>query len=236
MAADAPSIPINHDLISEQPPEIQELLLLHLSSVIKANETTNITRISFEEEGRRLHIEDSLSGLPEIRMAPEGEYADIGSGAGYPGIPLALATGRTTMLIDSVGKKVKLLNDFIVELGLEDHVHAESSRIEEFALDNRERFSVISARALSKLGVLLELASPLLAIGGQLICFKSHVDEDEFNHAVSLNNKTGMKLVSDREFFLSDGVTYRRILVFEKKRPSQIKLPRRNGLAQKNPL
>lgn len=230
------SIPINHNLFLDQPVVVQQQLLLHLNLVIKANETTNITRISSQEEAMILHIEDSLSGIPEILSAPTGYYADIGSGAGYPGIPIALATGRKTTLIDSVGKKVKILNGFIEELEATEFIEAEAARIEEYALNNREKFSVISARALSKLGVLLELSSPLLAIGGRLVCFKSHVDDEELQHAIGLNNKTGMKLVSDREYYLSDGETYRRILVFEKKRPSQIKLPRRNGLAQKNPL
>ena len=81
-----------------------DLLRRHLELVIEANKTTNITRIESMEEGMVLHVEDSLVGLPELEAAPAGRYADLGSGAGYPGIPLAVETGRETLLVDSVGK------------------------------------------------------------------------------------------------------------------------------------
>ena len=68
----------------------EDLLKRHLELVIEANKTTNITRISTWDEGMLLHVQDSLVGLPELREAPEGRMVDIGSGAGYPGIPLAI--------------------------------------------------------------------------------------------------------------------------------------------------
>ena len=73
----------------------------HLELVIEANKTTNLTRIDSIEEAITRHIEDSRSGLPEMKAAIEGLYGDLGSGAGYPGIPLAIATGRKTLLIDA---------------------------------------------------------------------------------------------------------------------------------------
>ena len=78
----------------------QDLIVRHLNLVIKANETLNLTRIDTAEEGMLLHIEDSLTGLEEVSEAPSGLYGDLGSGAGFPGIPLAIATGRETVLID----------------------------------------------------------------------------------------------------------------------------------------
>lgn len=213
----------------------QELIIKHLELVIEANKTTNITRISSFEEGMVLHVEDSLSGLLEINESPEGLYGDMGSGAGFPGIPLAIETGRPTVLIDSVGKKAVLLQKFADELGL-DNVSSYGGRLEELAAERPGQFSVLTARALSKLGSLMELAAPLLKKSGRLICYKSHIEEEELAHAVSLEKKLGLKLVSDRDFYLSDGETYRRIVTFEKVKKPTIKLPRHVGYAQKKPL
>lgn len=213
----------------------QELITKHLKLVIEANKMTNITRISSFEEGMVLHVEDSLSGLLEINKSPEGLYGDMGSGAGFPGIPLAIETGRPTVLIDSVGKKAVLLQKFADELGL-DNVSSYGGRLEELAVERPGQFSVLTARALSKLGSLMELATPLLKKGGRLICYKSHIEEEEITHAISLEKKLGFKLVSDRDFYLSDGETYRRIVVFEKVKKPTIKLPRHVGYAQKKPL
>ncbi len=213
----------------------QELITKHLELVIEANKTTNITRISSFEEGMVLHVEDSLSGLPEINECPEGLYGDMGSGAGFPGIPLAIETGRPTVLIDSVGKKAVLLQKFADELGLVN-VSSYGGRLEELANERPGQFSALTARALSKLGSLMELATPLLRRGGRLICYKSHIEEEELAHAISLEKRLGLRLVSDRDFYLSDKETYRRIVTFEKVRKPTIKLPRHVGYAQKKPL
>ena len=214
----------------------QALLEKHLQLVIEANKTINLTRITDVEAARVLHIEDSLAALPEMNAAPRGEYADIGSGAGYPGIPLALATQRKTTLVDSVKKKATALTKFVEELGLEGTVSVYGGRVEELALERPKCFAVITARAFSSLPSILELANPLLCRHGQVICYKAHVPQEEYDHAIEPEELLGMKLVSDRENTLSDGETYRRILVFEKEHTAKVKLPRRNGLAQKKPF
>ena len=214
----------------------QALLEKHLQLVIEANKTTNLTRIVDVESARILHIEDSLAALPEMEAAPHGEYADIGSGAGYPGIPLAIATQRTTMLVDSVKKKAAFLGSFVRELGLEETVSVFGGRVEELSIERPKSFSVITARAVSSLASILELANPLLCRHGQVICYKAHIPQEELEHALELEGLLGMKLVSDRETMLSDGETYRRILVFEKEHTAKVKLPRRNGMAQKKPF
>ena len=210
-----------------------DLLRRHLELVIEANKTTNITRIESMEEGMVLHVEDSLVGLPELEAAPAGQYADLGSGAGYPGIPLAVETGRETLLVDSVGKKVSILDGFIEKLEL-PHVSTYAGRIEDLARERPGEFAVVTARALAKLSVLMELACPLLQQGGRLVCYKAHVDDEEFAHAQSLQEKLGMKLVSDRSVSLGDNA--RRIIVFERVGNPSISLPRRTGMAQKKPL
>ena len=141
-------------------PELQieqrKLLDLHLELVLKENERSNLTRIVDWQQGQLLHIEDSLVGLQEFEDAPSGRAADLGSGGGFPGIPLAIVSGRQIMLVDSVAKKTTALDRMIEELGLEGQVSTYTGRSEELALEMPESFAVITARALSSLPSLLE--------------------------------------------------------------------------------
>lgn len=210
-----------------------DLLKRHLELVIEANKTTNITRISTWEEGMLLHVEDSLVGLPEVMDAPAGRMADIGSGAGYPGIPLAIESGRQTLLADSVGKKTAILSSMVETLGLEN-VEVYTGRIEDLAREKPAAFTVVTARALAQLSILMELASPMLQEGGRLVCYKANVSDEELQHALSLQEQLGMKHVSDRTVTLGDNC--RRIICFEKTGRPRIKLPRKVGMAQKRPL
>ncbi len=216
--------------------EQRKLLDQHLWLVIKENETTNLTRIVDWESAQVLHIEDSIQGFPEVAAAPEGRYLDMGSGAGFPGIPLAILSGRETLLVDSVGKKTKALDKFISELGLAGSANTYHGRIEDLAVERPGEFAVVTARALSQIASLLELASPLLCKGGRLVCYKTQPESEELDHAKDVARKLGMEFVSSRGFILSDGETQRAIIVFEKRCNPSMKLPRRVGLAQKKPF
>lgn len=216
--------------------EQRKLLDQHLRLVIEENKVTNLTRIVDWESAQILHIEDSIQGLPEFYAAPEGKYLDMGSGAGFPGIPLAILSPRETLLVDSVGKKTKALDRFISELGLTGSVSTYHGRIEDLASERPGEFSVVTARALSQIVSLLELASPLLCKGGRLVCYKTQPESEELDHAKDVARKLGMEFVSTRGFVLSDGETQRAIIVFEKRCNPSMKLPRRVGLAQKKPF
>lgn len=231
---------INEGIIAmtylEQLDDSQQMLIRkHLNAVIDWNEKVNLTRIDDESDGYLLHVEDSLSALPEFNDAPEGKYGDIGSGGGYPGIPLAIASGRETVLIDARKKKMDVVASIVEDLGLKDRISTYAGRAELLARQKPESFAVITARALAKLPVLMELASPLLMRNGELICYKSQLDEQELKDAKRVQKATGMVLKTDREFVLGDDIT-RRILVFRKELQPKRKLPRQEGMAQKNPL
>lgn len=215
--------------------EQRKLLDLHLQLVIEENKVTNLTRIIDWDSAQVLHIEDSLVGLAEIENAPSGKYLDMGTGAGFPGIPIAIMTGRETVLADSVGKKTKALDRIINALDIASHVSTYNGRIEELSLISPESFSVISARALSSLASLLELSSPLLQKDGYLVCYKSQDVDDELEHAKSVADKLGFEYVSRRDTLLSDSVTERSIIVFKKIHEPLVILPRRVGMAQKKP-
>ena len=219
----------------EATPEQQALLERHLQLVINANKQTNITRIDTWDEGWLLHVEDSLVGLDEVNAAPDGELADLGSGAGFPGIPLAITTNRKVTLVESVGKKASILGQFADSLNLLDRVLIYSGRAEELAREVGSKYSVITARALSSLPSLMELASPLLEQDGVLVCYKSSDIEDELMAAEILQEKLAMHLLAKRDVILSDGVTPRSIVTFKKQGEPLVSLPRREGQAQRKP-
>lgn len=216
--------------------QTMSLMQRYLDSILEANKVTNLTRITDGEQARLLHIEDSLVGLPEVNEAPTGLYGDLGSGGGFPGVPLALATGRKTLLVDSVKKKMAIVQSALDDLSLSEQISTSSERIEDLPLEYKEKFAVLTARALSKLVSLIELASPLLKNGGRLVCYKAQLSSEELEEALAVQDLVGMKMISQREICLSDGETTRTIVVFEKVGKSRIKLPRRIGLAQKQPL
>ena len=213
-----------------------EKIKKHLSLVLEENKKTNLTSIVDEKSALLLHIEDSIAGLADLNESPQGLYGDMGSGAGYPGIPLAILSKRKTVLIDSIKKKAQVLESMIRELEIDDYVNVYEGRIEELSLQKPASFSVLTARALTQLPSLLELAAPLLIHSGRLICYKSQLPNDELKKAVDLEDRIGLKLIKKREYYLSDQETKRCLVIFEKEHESKLKLPRRIGMAQKRPL
>ena len=213
----------------------EQLLFDDLHAIMEINKTMNLTRILSEEDGAVLHLEDSVLGLPYVNDAPVGLYGDLGTGGGFPGIPLCVLTGRETLLVDSVKKKVRALEPVAEELGVGERLSTYGGRIEDLALERPKEFSVLTARALSSLGSLLELASPLLRKSGRLVCYKAQPTEEELEIAFGIMKSLGFELVCDDSHELSDGST-RRIFVFEKVANPRIALPRRIGMAQRNPL
>ncbi len=216
--------------------EQQSLINLYMEEILNINKVINLTRITDPETAKILHIEDSLVALPELNSAPDGLYGDMGSGGGIPGVFLGIASNRNTVLIDSVKKKMTAVEGILEKIGLTNQITTYSGRLEDLAKERNGQFSALTARALSKLPSLLELASPLLKIGGCLICLKAQLPNDELVQAKKLQQTLGMKLISHRKLTLSDNETHREILVFQKYSKPKIKLPRRVGLAQNNPL
>lgn len=216
------------------PIDSRELVNTYLNKVLEVNKTHNLTSITDYSEAMLLHIEDSLAVLPELQEAPSGLYGDLGSGGGFPGVPLAICSGREAVLFDSVQKKMKAVQDIVDALCLPTRISTFAGRIEEYS--KLESFSVLTARALTSLPSLLELATPLLTQGGQLIALKAQISEEELEQGICLENKLGMRLVKDRSYTLPGSDVFRRVLVFEKFKEPEISLPRRVGKAQKSPL
>lgn len=213
----------------------EPILLTHLEAVLKQNLKMNLTSIRELNVAKVLHIEDSLAVLPEVEAAPRGSLADLGSGAGYPGIPLALLSKRNTTLIEANNKKAEFLIQFIKENKLKDYVSVAMQRSEELASVSPESFMLVTARAVAELPVLLELAAPLLEYGGQLLALKGRPQERELERGEKVGAILGMAAVYRRSYRLSSG-EQRCVLVYEKRGASIVKVPRRPGVASKKPL
>lgn len=212
----------------------QELIHEYLVHVLDVNKRINVTSITDYDEAVLLHIQDSLAVLPEINEAPEGLYGDLGSGGGFPGVPLGVFSERETVLIDSIQKKMKMVHDILSELDI-SNISTYSGRIEEYPC-SKPRFTVLTARALSSLPSLLELSSPLLQMNGHLICLKARIPQEEIYQSKELENTLGMKFLKERSYVLENTDIKRTVLVYEKYKEPSISLPRRVGMAQKRPL
>ena len=135
----------------------------------------NLTGIRAPAEIARLHVLDSLSAVPLLRRAGARALLDLGSGGGFPGLPVAIALGaERALLVDSVGKKVRFLETVIEALGLGDRVRAAATRAEALARDpaQRETWPAVTARAVASLADLVEVALPLVAPDGVLVAWK----------------------------------------------------------------
>lgn len=217
--------------------EQASLMIRHLELVEKKNQSVNLTRIVALRDAVTLHIVDSLVPLltKDFHASDELRFADIGTGAGFPGIPLTIMTGMQGVFIDSVGKKVAAVNEFIDELGLKD-CKALNVRAELLGKEQPKSFDYVCARAVAQSNVVMEYATPLLKFGGQIVLEKANPSVEELDNANYAAQILGLDRVSRETFELPRGLGHREILIYEKVRKSRIQLPRRNGLAKSKPL
>jgi 16S rRNA (guanine527-N7)-methyltransferase len=218
--------------------EHQIALLEHLDWVLDWNPRVNLTAITEPKTATRLHILDSLLAASALAEAPEGTLMDLGSGAGFPGFPLAVVTGRPTVLIESVRKKAKVVDDFLAAsgYGAQYSVRTAPERVEDYARMSSETASVVTARAVTQLGPLIELAAPLLKEQGVLVAMKGNIEELELAVAERTAELTGMRIEHVRPYLLPEGLESRTLVIVRRIGSSRIPLPRRNGLAQKQPI
>lgn len=215
---------------------VLEPLVSYLEAVLRANETVNLTRITDPPEALRLHILDSLCALHEVIEAPLGGMCDIGTGAGFPGVPLAHAAMRQCTLLDSVGKKADVAERILAELGSIQGITVSRDRAEYHARAHAGSYSVVTARAVAPIASLVELSAPLLSNGGRLVALKGSPTELEIAAGRTAAAVVGLDFKSRRDYVLPGGEEQRCVIVYEKARKSRVPLPRREGLAQHAPL
>lgn len=202
-----------------------------------ATDPASLSSVVDPHSGVEVHLLDSLSGTVLEELENADSVVDIGSGAGFPGIPLAAARPATKFdLIDSIGRKVDFMERAISTLGL-DNVKAMKTRSEEWAAaEGRDAYSVATARAVAPLSVLAELASPLLCEGGSLVAWKGARELEDELALGAVEAELAMSLdrvVTVRPFPASRD---RHLYVIRKTGPTPERLPRRPGMARKRPF
>lgn len=213
------------------------LMIRHLELLIEKNKVVNLTRITDPNDSVTLHLVDSLLPLSckDVSVTENDRYLDLGTGGGFPGIPFGVMSKSHGVLIDSVGKKVDAVNSFIEELGLK-RITALHTRVEDYALAHKGSQTIVLARAVAQTNVLVEYAAPLLSRGGLLLVQKGKPDQGEVDAGVKAGELCGMNLVSRETFELPRDLGHREVLVFRKVDKPKLKLPRKAGVAKRNPL
>ncbi len=186
----------------------------------------------------RLHVLDSLAAAPLLRERGAAALLDLGSGGGYPGLPLAAALGaERTLLVDSVGKKVRFLATVIEATGLGGRVHAETARAEALARSRRDRaaWPIVTARAVASLAELVEVALPLATPDGVLVAWKRVPLDDELAAARPALEalRAGPVLVHDPGV---PGLEAHRLVIVPRHGPIDPRFPRDPAERRRRPL
>ena len=186
---------------------------------------------------REVHIEDSLSGLEIEPLTTANRVADLGSGAGLPGLVLAACLPEARFdLIESLGRKCEFLREVASRMGL-PNVTVVCERSEDWASSQgRESYDAVTARAVASLATLAELASPLLHDGGVLVAWKGARDEAEESELAGAAPRLAMEPIEIRSVRPYSGSRDRHIHLLRKNGPTPNGLPRRPGMAAKRPF
>jgi 16S rRNA (guanine527-N7)-methyltransferase len=201
-----------------------------------AGDPTAPSAVTDRERAWKVHVADSLSGLELAAVAEEGRICDLGSGAGFPGLPLAAALPEARVdLLDSISRKCAFLERAIAASRLAN-VGVVCARAEEWARgEGRERYELVAARAVGRLSTLAELASPLLGEGGHLLAWKGRRDPDEEVELERAAEALAMEPVEIRWVGPYAGSENRHLHLVRKSGPTPAGLPRRPGMAKKRP-
>lgn len=202
--------------------------------LIEYNKVMNLTGITEKEEVYLKHFYDSLTITKIIDLNNENSLCDLGSGAGFPGIVIKIFYPELEIvLVDSLNKRINFLNIVIKELGLEK-IKAIHSRIEEYAVLNKEKFDVVTARAVAPLNVLLELGINLVKVGKYFIAMKGNLEnEPDYNNAI---NKLDCSLENIIKFKLPKEESNRSLIKIKKVQTTSNLFPRKFSDIKKKPL
>ncbi len=180
------------------------------------------------------HFIDSITILKYIEN--NMKVVDVGTGAGFPGIPLNIVnTNVNYTLVDSLNKRINFLNEVIEKVDLKN-INTVHSRIEDFAKNNKETFDIATSRAVASLNILLEYLLPLVKIGGICICMKGSNAKEEIESASKALEILGGKIEKVEEITLPESNIVRNIIIVRKIKSTPNKYPRKAGMATKEPI
>lgn len=194
--------------------------------LISWNKKMNLTRIIEKEDVYLKHFYDSLTLSKVIDLNQYLTICDVGSGAGFPGIVLKICFPNLKItLLDSLQKRVNYLNEIIKELDLKN-IEAIHTRAEDYAKQNREKFDIVTARAVANLKILSELCIPMVKVNGLFISMKANIEE-EIENSTEILNKLDSKIERIETFYLPIENSIRNIILIEKLKPTNTLYPRR---------
>ena len=206
--------------------------------LVEKNKVMNLTAITEKSEVIDKHFIDSISLKKAIDVTKSFKILDLGTGAGFPGIPLKIAYPNLTItLLDSLNKRIKFLQEVIEELGLEG-IEGIHGRAEDYAKQSayREQYDLCVSRAVANLATLSEYCLPYVKEGGYFISYKSGAVEEEVNQSKKAIAELGGKVKEVIEFTLPDTDIERTFVVIEKIKKTPKKYPRKAGLPSKEPI
>jgi len=210
----------------------------HIRLLVAWNGAINLSGIRAPEVIARDQVLDSLTALPLLRRAGVEEFLDIGSGGGFPGLPLAVALpARRALLVESVGKKARFLATAVEATGLGDRVAVAATRAETLAADPRHRgyWQAVVARAVADMSELAELTLPLLQIGGLLVAWKRQPINDELARADSAIHQLRGRLIRLQPVVVP-GLEDHVLVVVEKLAETPREFPRDPAARRRRPL
>ena len=203
--------------------------------LIEWNNKINLTAITQKEDVYLKHFYDSITLIKAYDLNKKISLCDVGTGAGFPGIVLKICFPNIEVtLIDALEKRIKFLNEIIDELNLKNIV-AIHSRIEEYAKENREKFDIVTSRAVAKLNILNELCIPLVKINGYFIPMKASIDK-ELEEAEKSLLKLDSKVENIISFLLPIENSNRNLIIIKKLKETNKIYPRKFDKIKKNPL
>ena len=202
------------------------------AAVIQQNQVMNLTAITDPTQVGKLHLLDSLTVLTAGDLAGK-QLIDVGCGAGFPGVPLAIACPTLEVtLLDSLGKRVTWLEEILPELGIS--AHCVTARAEEAVASCRESFDVASSRAVARLNILLELLAPYVKVGGYVAALKGAAAQEELDECKNAIKLLGLKTESVTHFDV-DGADHA-VILLKKIAPTPARFPRRYAKIKQSPL
>ena len=203
--------------------------------MLQKNEVMNLTRITEPTAVAQLHLLDSAMLLKYADFRGK-TVADVGTGAGFPGMPLRILEPDFDLtLLDSLGKRVDWLQETCDALGL-SRVACVHARAEEFAAEKREAFDLVTSRAVANLQILAELCLPLVKVGGQFLAMKSVDSEDEIIAAKTAIKTLGGRIARGEDYTVPTSDVSHRLVIIEKLAPTPARYPRPFAKIKKAPL